>query len=221
MPAEPAHPLEVATMARFAAVVFDFDGTLVQSAAAKREAYFTLFAATPAHAAIIARILAASPDGTRFSLIPQMLAAIAGAGLDLPHEATPEALIAAYGERVLAAVMAAPEMPGATALLRALAGRCHVSICSNTPHEPLQELVAARGWSGLIDAAVGIPTSKTAHIAGLMARRGLRPEQVVMIGDGDNDAAAARANACVFRRIAATGDLARIAAELGADHVPG
>ena len=68
------------------------------------------------YAGIVARILADNPDGTRFTLIPQMLAAMAAAGLARPGEAAADGLVAAYGQKVLAAVMAAPEMPGATRL---------------------------------------------------------------------------------------------------------
>ncbi len=208
--------MTVAVNPRFKAIVFDFDGTLVQSAAAKRQAFFDLLASTPANARIIGEILDANPDGTRFTLIPQMIEAIGAA-----KGSSPENLIASYGDKVFEAVMAAPEMPGATALLRRLAGRAIITICSSTPHGPLQALAAARGWTRLVDGAFGIPTTKTAHIAGLMSQHRLSPAEVAMVGDGDNDEAAAEANSCAFFRVAGPGDLARVAAQLGGGDVQG
>jgi len=217
MSASPA-PVPEAPL-RFKAIVFDFDGTLVQSAAAKRQAFFGLFQPTPAHAAIIERVLVDNPEGTRFTLVPQMIEAVATAGLALPDDTSPERLLATYGKVAFAAVTGAPELPGATALLRHLSRRAILTICSSTPDEPLKELVAARGWTPLLDGVFGLPVTKTAHIAGLMAQDGLAPAEVAMIGDGDNDAAAAAANGCTFFRIEAPEALMRVAAELGAGDV--
>lgn len=201
---------------RFKAIVFDFDGTLVQSAEAKHDAFFDLFPATPAHTRTIDRVLTDNPEGTRFTLIPKMIEAIAAAGLALPDDASPEGLVATYAKIVFDAVAAAPELPGATAMLEGLSGRAILTVCSSTPDEPLKDLVAARGWTRLLDGVFGIPTTKTAHIAGLIAQHGLSPTDIAMVGDADNDEAAAAANGCAFFRIATPGDLAGVTAELGA-----
>ncbi len=150
-----------------------------------------------------------------------MIEAVAAAGLALPDEPSPERLLATYGQIAFETVAAAPELPGATALLKRLSGRAILSICSSTPDEPLKRLVDARGWTRLLDGVFGLPTTKTAHIAGLMAQYGLSPAEVAMVGDADNDEAAAAANACAFFRISAPGDLRRVAAELGAGDVQG
>ena len=52
-------------------MIFDFDGTLVASAPAKRQAFFDIF---PAEAApIVAAVLADDPDGSRHVVIPRMI----------------------------------------------------------------------------------------------------------------------------------------------------
>ncbi len=219
MPAMPAPGPEASL--RFKAIVFDFDGTLVQSAEAKRQAFFDLFPSTACHAAVIERVLAENPEGTRFTLIPLMIETVAAAGLTLPENPSPERLLAAYGRIAFDAVTAAPELPGATSTLKHLSGRAILTICSSTPDEPLKELVAARGWTRFLDGVFGLPVTKTAHIAGLVRQYGLSPADVAMVGDGDNDEAAAAANACAFFRIANPEDLERVAAVLGADDVQG
>ncbi len=51
--------------------VFDFDGTLVDSAAAKRQAFYDLFPSDCA--AAVTAVLQRDPDGSRHALIPEMI----------------------------------------------------------------------------------------------------------------------------------------------------
>ena len=85
----------------------------------------------------------------------------------------------------------------------------------------MQALVTARGWNRLVDGIFGLPTTKATYIAAVMAAHRLGPHEVAMVGDGDNDAAAARANGCAFFRVAEVGDLSLIAGKLGAGDVQG
>ena len=56
----------------FEVYVFDFDGTLVQSAAVKRQAFFEVFPVGCATA--VAKVLERDPDGSRHEVIPAMIA---------------------------------------------------------------------------------------------------------------------------------------------------
>ena len=200
----------------FDLVVFDFDGTLVDSAAAKRAAFFEVLPATFRHRKIIADILAADPGGSRFAVIPRMVAAMRAAGLPVDE---PDGYIRDYGSAVLAAVAASRELPGATALLRGLRDRCVTYLCSATPEEPLRELIAQRQWSDLIDGIAGYPHGKPETLTRLIKRYEIPPARAAMVGDGDGDEFAAKANGCAFFRITAPGDLAALARRLGAGRV--
>ena len=206
-------------MTRFKAVFFDFDGTLVLSARAKYQAFFEVFAKTPAHHAIIEAVLAADPDGSRHVVIPAMAAEMSARGL----APAPRDPVAAYGDAVLAAVMACPEAPGATALLRNLATMMPVFIMSNTPHDALTRLVGARGWDKLVTGCFGYPAQKADIITGQACRLGISDKQVAVVGDGISDQiAATKCNAFFFpvsdaMTLAETGP--ELTAHLGADHV--
>jgi phosphoglycolate phosphatase len=117
---------------RFDAVIFDFDGTLVDSARAKYQAFFSLFPPSDEHRAVVASVLERDPDGSRYQVIPRMFQEMVGRGLSVPAHHSPGDRIEAYGELVLAAVKQAQEIRGASELLQALRGRCAVYISSNT-----------------------------------------------------------------------------------------
>lgn len=204
---------------RFDAVIFDFDGTLVDSAAAKYEAFFALFPQTPAHRQVVANVLAADPDGSRHVVIPRMVERMRSEHLALPAGHSPEDRIAAYADVVLEAVAACAEIPGASTVLRELrAAECPVFISSNTPQEPLETLVQRRGWAALVAACYGYPNSKAATAQGLLSRLGITAGRLAVVGDGSSDRAAAEAVGAAFFPIVDRADLRNHAANWGLDY---
>jgi phosphoglycolate phosphatase-like HAD superfamily hydrolase len=193
----------------FRAYVFDFDGTLVQSSAAKRDAFFDIFDAT--HAPAIEAVLSADPDGSRHVVVPAMVQKIEALGL-APVEGSVADLVARYASVASTRVASAPEMPGATALLEALSRSAIVYVASTTPHEELRRQLTARGWMQFLADAYGHPHAKPAVVAGILAQHHLKPSQLLVVGDGVSDAEAAAANGCNFHRIVAPRDLAAVTA---------
>jgi phosphoglycolate phosphatase-like HAD superfamily hydrolase len=197
---------------RFEVVVFDFDGTLVDSAAAKYQAFFQLFPATPEHRAVVEDVLKQDPDGSRFQVIPRMVARMRDSGLDVEHEADDR--VAAYATLVERAVAAATEMPGASEVLERLRGRCATYISSQTPESTVRALVAERGWMALVDGVFGYPRIKAATVAALLGRHGISRQSLAVVGDGTSDEEAARSNGCVFLPVREPGDLLRVGQQL-------
>ncbi|WP_137388491.1 HAD family hydrolase [Rhodoligotrophos defluvii] len=181
---------------RFDVVVFDFDGTLVSSAALKKQAFYAIFPPDQGFADIVSQVLSEDPDGSRLRVIPEMCRRMATAGLRLPAGSTPEALIGRYGEVVLAGVAECPEMVGATDLLRSLTSAVPVYVASNTPDTPLRQLLERRGWARYLSGSFGYPHSKADTLRHAIARHNTAPERVVIVGDGISDADAARQVGC-------------------------
>jgi phosphoglycolate phosphatase-like HAD superfamily hydrolase len=204
---------------RFKAVVFDFDGTLIDSANAKREAFFNLFPPEQAYRAIVARVLAADPDGSRHAVIPRMIEAMEMQKLPLPLGHTATDRIGAYAQTVYAAQRAAAECLGAGALLRSLQGRSAIYISSNTPEPDLTNLVAARGWADLLDGLFGHPRDKSETLAMLVKRHDSAKDDVAVVGDGESDESAARVIGCPFFRVRGPKALADVGRKLGLAHV--
>jgi phosphoglycolate phosphatase len=181
----------------FDLAVFDFDGTLVQSALVKRRAFFEIF---PDHCApAVEAVLNRDPDGSRFSVIPQMLSECAARGLDAGG-ADAARLLEAFAERVAHGVANATEVPGAIEALRRAGEAGAAYIFSMTPHEELLRQIETRGWVRLVRGAWGFPNLKPQVLAMLLARHACAPQRAIVIGDGESDERAARENATRFLR---------------------
>lgn len=203
---------------RFELVFFDFDGTLVQSSAIKRTAFFDVFPADPTAQEIVDKILNADPDGSRHAVIPRMCDAMIAGGI-LDETVTPAGRVEAYSKLVIERVATCPETKGASDLLRDLAVYCPIYVISNTPHDTLETLLEARGWQRLLTGFFGYPHEKTAVIRKLISESKKNSENILVFGDGVSDERAARDNGCRFVKTDDSVDLMDLYHRLGAAHV--
>ncbi|GEM_PF-1518187 len=199
----------------FRAVVFDFDGCLVDSAKAKYDAFFEVFPKGRACAEIIARVLSDNPDGSRYEVIPRIANSMRLAGLTLDDHVTDQDRVAAYGRVALEAVARCPSMPEAEELLRYTRDAGLVYISSNTPEGPLKELVERRGWLPLLDGVYGYPRRKHDTVREIVHKCDNRADRVLVVGDGVSDESAARTNGCAFVAVNKSSGLAPAFAILG------
>ena len=198
-------------------IFFDFDGTLVDSAAIKRNCFYSIFPNTPECRSIVSAVLFENPEASRYEVIPRMIEEMLSKNLPLLQGT--EIAIETYASQVLAAVMACDEMPGAGRLLAALSARCTICIASNTPDGDLRKLVEARNWHELVKSIDGYPRRKTDIIRDRLSGFGFSPHHALVVGDGRSDEEAAGANGCAFHKIVRSGDILRLAAMLDIDNV--
>jgi phosphoglycolate phosphatase len=171
-------------------VVFDFDGTLVDSNAIKRLGFFDVVAAHADGEAVMADVLARVVGDRR-----AIFAAYARQRGN-PSADDVEALVQAYSRRVDERVAAAPEMPGAEALLAKL--RQHgvrVVLSSATPVDSLRRIVEQRGWLRHFDEVLGHPSRKVDSLRRLLQRGATN---IAVVGDGEDDRDSAAAVGCSF-----------------------
>jgi phosphoglycolate phosphatase len=177
-------------------VVFDFDGTLVDSNAIKRQGFFSVVAHHPDGEALMRRALV-EIDGDRRAIFDAYVAMQAATN---PSQVLDAASLAGeYSARVDAGVAAAAEMPGATALLEGLRlhGK-HLYLSSATPVASLQRIVERRGWSQLFDAVFGAPQSKRSTLQRIRAATAAPSSTLAVVGDGADDRESAAALGCPF-----------------------
>ena len=178
-------------------VVFDFDGTLVRSNQIKRDSFYEVVAGVPGAAAILGNLFASDFRGDRFAVFGEVARRLGPDGMAGVRE--PDALAASYGRLCRERIAAAPEVPGAeAALTRLAAAGARLFLISATPQSALSEVVADRGLARFFDLVLGAPTGKPAHLRRVIEACGIDAADIVMVGDGRDDQAAAAEVGCRF-----------------------
>ncbi|WP_445678489.1 HAD family hydrolase [Radicibacter daui] len=172
-------------------IAFDFDGVLVDSVDIKGDAFVRAVANYPAHMG--QALLAYHKDNggvDRRRKFQHFLVEIAG---ERAEEAALDALVTRFSQAVVDAVIAAPEIAGASKLLAWISQRLPAYIVSATPETELAGIVSARGLGHHFRAVYGSPAAK-ADALNLIAslHSGAAPEQRLFVGDALTDFRAAR-----------------------------
>jgi phosphoglycolate phosphatase-like HAD superfamily hydrolase len=177
-------------------VVFDFDGTLVDSNSIKRRGFFAVVAKHEHGDAMMRRALD-EVAGDRRAIFDAYVSFQAAANSSPVYDAA--ALANEYSAFVDAAVAAAAEMPGATELLNGLRrhGK-HVYLSSATPIDSLKNIVERRGWSSRFDAIFGSPNNKRESLLQIRAATSVTVSALAVVGDGADDRDSAAALGCAF-----------------------
>ena len=181
---------------RLRAVVFDFDGVVLESADVKTDAFVELFAHLPADQVESVRRHHLDNMGiSRFKKFAWIFENLLGKAIT-DHES--QSLGVRFSDIALARILVAPFVPGAREALEALAPRYPLFVASGTPDGELKDIVARRDLGGFFREVWGTPTEKPQILADLMARHDLAADQVLFIGDGMSDYKAARATGVHF-----------------------
>ena len=178
-------------------VVFDFDGTLVDSNHIKRDAFLGIAQYYPAGREIMARIIEVPGVGTRSRIFEKFVAEL-GIAPDARGTMVAE-MVACYTDRCFSDISRADEIVGARAVLDCLVAEgLRLFISSATPVGPLKDLVEARGLGTLIEGVFGAPESKGEHVRRIQRATGLSSSEILYVGDSDADSRAAFAAKCRF-----------------------
>jgi phosphoglycolate phosphatase len=181
--------------APLAAVVFDLDGTLVDTAA-DLQAHVNAVLGELGRAELeLADVRLLVGDGAR-TLLWRGLEASGGvpAGVDLDR------LYARFLERYTAdpARRSTVHEGVLEVLARLRAQGLRLGVCTNKPQAPTQRLLRALGLERFFQAIVGgdaVPAKKPdlGHLGAVLERLGAAPARAVMVGDSGHDLLAARA----------------------------
>lgn len=172
-------------MLRFDALVFDFDGVLVESVDVKTRAFASLYAEHGPQ--MVAKVVAyhlAHGGVSRFEKFRHFHQAFLNTTLSAAEEA---ALGARFSELVEDAVVAAPWIPGALEFLEAFHRRLRLFVASGTPEDELERILTRRGMRHYFSSTCGAPARKSAIIAGFTQNHTLDRSRVLMIGDSLTD----------------------------------
>ncbi|MBB3331674.1 HAD superfamily hydrolase (TIGR01549 family) [Halomonas campaniensis] len=183
------------------ALVFDFDGVVLDSATLKRQAFADLYRDEPEERrrSVVAYLSrrGGQPREVKFRHIEAHI---------LGRKASEES-IRELCERFKASVekrlLEAPAIPGALEFLERWQGRLPLYLLSATPEHELRTIVERRDLTRYFLEVVGSPPDKVTGLRNLLARREHAAQDTVMIGDSYNDYRAARSNGTRFIGITA------------------
>ncbi len=178
-------------------IIFDFDGTLADTNEIKLSTFYTLF--DDAHAEVVADVMEGYGLLSRYQIIEQVLRRTGFDETGIEKEI--ERLADLYNTKVVPATILAPAMPGVVELLDSLKGRYSIYLSSMTPQEPVRQVVEGRGWSHYFKGVYGWPNKKSDTARKVMAAENIKPENMVIVGDGKSDEESALEVGCSFIRI--------------------
>lgn len=170
---------------RFDAIVFDFDGVLVESVDVKTRAFAALY--EPHGAEVVRQVVAwhlAHGGVSRYEKFRHFHRVFLGRALAPAEEAE-------LGERfsvlVEEAVIAAAWVPGAREFLEGWHACLPLFVASGTPEEELLRIIERRGMARFFAGVAGAPRKKGAILRDFLGRSGAAPDRVLMVGDAMTD----------------------------------
>ena len=177
------------------AVVFDFDGIIVESAEIKTRAFELLFADYPDKMGEIVAYHQENAGISRYVKFRYFYETLLGQELSPQKEAE---LGERFSQIVLEQILRAPFVPGATEFLNRNKDRYCFFLASGTPEKELLDIVARRGLTRLFREIHGAPKQKAEIIEDILHRYSLQRRGTVFIGDAESDRAAAEKTGVPF-----------------------
>ncbi len=188
---------------RFDAIVFDFDGVLVESVDVKTRAFAALY--EPHGEDVVKRVVAwhlAHGGVSRYEKFRYFHRAFLGRELDHTEEVE---LAHRFSSLVEEAVIAAPWVSGALEFLEGWHARLPLYVASGTPEEELLRIIGRRGMARYFAGVAGAPRKKGAILRDFLARSGAAPARLLMVGDAMTDFDGATETGVSFLGIAPAG----------------
>ena len=181
------------------AVVFDFDGTLVDSPAIKEQAFEEVALSVSGGEDAMYRVRNDGQPQDRHSVFRRFADILAADNAVAEPAAWGRALAERYSDLCEQRISSCPDCPGAPEVLSSLAGEGYLLyLNSATPEESLRPILDRRGLTDAFHAVFGIPPTKEENLRRILAAAGTLPEETLVIGDGADDAASARAVGCHY-----------------------
>jgi phosphoglycolate phosphatase-like HAD superfamily hydrolase len=188
-------------------VVFDFDGTLVDSNDIKRQTFFEVARPWDPAGEIVKDVFEHWPSADRYEKTLKIAERLIDREL-LPATSSVEVwasyLANNYTLQCESAIARCEEIPGATQALEDLSKMgLRLFVNSATPAGPLLRLLELRHWVHFFHAAFGAEASKADNLRRIALEAGADRSEMVLVGDQTDDLRGAEQFGCHFVAVAA------------------
>lgn len=174
--------------ARPSAIIFDFDGVILDSAEIKAQAFAEIYSEFgEAWAAFILDYQRRHGGVSRREKFKHFDKTILG---QEPTEKRIAALSGRFTDIVFRKILSAPFIPGARSLLDKARGHSRLFVVSGTPQEELVDIIERRALTPYFETIIGAPTKKPAAFARIL-NLGFAEKDVVAVGDSTTECSAA------------------------------
>lgn len=178
------------------ALVFDFDGVILESNECKTDAFRDVFSRFPEHTETMMAFHRQWQWKSRYFKIDHLVENLLGRRGDTVLR---EELASEFSRRALEHLAEVPFVPGAKELLEEFAPRVPLYVASVTPQADLDATVTVRGLRGFFRDVYGCPPwTKTGAVADVIRREGCAPSAVALVGDAPGDLRSAEENGAEF-----------------------
>ncbi len=166
------------------AILFDFDGVIVESMDIKTKAFTNLFSDYPECLDQIVKLHTDNGGMSRFEKFKIIYRDMLRKPLSRKKM---ELLNKRFSKYVYDKVLECPYVAGAYEFLSKYYKQCRFFIVSGTPDEEIKSIVRERGLMPFFVNVYGAPPDKTALISKILRHYNLKPGQTLFVGDAIND----------------------------------
>jgi phosphoglycolate phosphatase-like HAD superfamily hydrolase len=170
------------------AIVFDFDGTLIDSNQLKYDAYYKLFPSDDFHKRIITEVLGEIFEESRYAILKEIMRrvnSITGNEYELDNRV--RELATEYNVIVVDGAKHCKEKPGAKEVLESLSKKYNLYLNSTTPEISLKDIVKHRKWENCFCDIFGYPNDKVSVLLEIIRKENIDPDELLVVGDGKSD----------------------------------
>lgn len=177
------------------ALIFDFDGVIVESADIKTEAFKKLFSDYPKKSGEIINYHLLNAGISRYVKFRYVYGHILRKTLSKNKEIE---LGKNFSQIVLQKIINAPLVSGAEEFLDRYKNSYQFFIASGTPEDELCNIINAKGLQGYFKEIHGSPKEKRGIINSIIQKHGFSSDGVVYVGDSESDRLAAEKSGIAF-----------------------
>lgn len=187
------------TMKKFKAVIFDFDGVILDSANIKTVAFLELFKDFPEHQNAIKEYHIDNQGISRYNKFKWIYEELLGKPYNTKVK---DRLGKAFSDLVLKKVIKAEAIPGAIDFLKTLKKeKIPAYVASGTPDKELQKIIEERKLTKYFKSLYGSNISKEEAIDRIAEKESAKYSEMLFIGDAITDYKAAHSRGVPFAAV--------------------